>query len=183
MRSLSQLPEIWTWYMCLCFWVSQFNSLHVGLDAKISRHNLTGNIKAASSCVCVHLCLSLYTHLCLWSCLIALYSRQCVILADDKPFKLKQFLCFSCMHVSSVCDEHREFKDMKLFYRFRKDDGTFPLDSEAKVFMRGQRIYEKYVRTCKHTPEIQHRHTHQFPFKTDIALLSNCIHELKFAAC
>lgn len=46
-----------------------------------------------------------------------------------------------------MCDEHREFKDMKLFYRFRKDDGTFPLDSEAKVFMRGQRIYEKYGHT------------------------------------
>uniref|UniRef100_A0A8C2Z335 DEP domain containing MTOR-interacting protein n=1 Tax=Cyclopterus lumpus TaxID=8103 RepID=A0A8C2Z335_CYCLU len=44
--------------------------------------------------------------------------------------------------VHHVCDEHREFKDLKLFYRFRKDDGTFPLDSEAKVFMRGQRIYE-----------------------------------------
>lgn len=43
-----------------------------------------------------------------------------------------------------MCDEHRDFKDMKLFYRFRKDDGTFPLDNEAKVFMRGQRIYEKY---------------------------------------
>lgn len=48
-----------------------------------------------------------------------------------------------CVCASPVCDEHREFKDMKLFYRFRKDDGTFPLDSEAKVFMRGQRIYEK----------------------------------------
>lgn len=43
----------------------------------------------------------------------------------------------------AVCDEHREFKDMKLLYRFRKDDGTFPLDSEAKVFMRGQRLYDK----------------------------------------
>lgn len=51
------------------------------------------------------------------------------------------------MYVFAVCDEHREFKDMKLFYRFRKDDGTFPLDSEAKVFMRGQRIYEKYEDT------------------------------------
>lgn len=49
--------------------------------------------------------------------------------------------------VFPVCDEHREFKDLKLFYRFRKDDGTFPLDSEAKVFMRGQRIYEKYEHT------------------------------------
>ncbi|TNN52165.1 DEP domain-containing mTOR-interacting protein [Liparis tanakae] len=46
-----------------------------------------------------------------------------------------------------LCDEHREFKDLKLFYRFRKDDGTFPLDSEAKVFMRGQRIYEKLMNT------------------------------------
>ncbi|XP_076826923.1 DEP domain-containing mTOR-interacting protein isoform X2 [Brachyhypopomus gauderio] len=47
--------------------------------------------------------------------------------------------------IHHVCDEHKEFKDMKLFYRFRKDDGTFPLDSEAKVFMRGQRIYEKLM--------------------------------------
>lgn len=44
-----------------------------------------------------------------------------------------------------MCDEHKEFKDVKLFYRFRKDDGTFPLDNEVKVFMRGQRLYEKYV--------------------------------------
>ncbi|KAK1895750.1 DEP domain containing mTOR-interacting protein [Dissostichus eleginoides] len=49
--------------------------------------------------------------------------------------------------IHHVCDEHREFKDLKLFYRFRKDDGTFPLDSEAKVFMRGQRIYEKLMNT------------------------------------
>lgn len=47
------------------------------------------------------------------------------------------------LFVLTVCDEHKEFKDMKLFYRFRKDDGTFPLDSEARVLMRGQRIYEK----------------------------------------
>lgn len=57
--------------------------------------------------------------------------------------------------VFPVCDEHREFKDMKLFYRFRKDDGTFPLDSEAKVFMRGQRIYEKYEYTQTHHAETQ----------------------------
>ncbi|KAA0703086.1 DEP domain-containing mTOR-interacting protein [Triplophysa tibetana] len=49
--------------------------------------------------------------------------------------------------IHHVCDEHKEFKDMKLFYRFRKDDGTFPLDNEAKVFMRGQRIYEKLMNT------------------------------------
>lgn len=49
------------------------------------------------------------------------------------------------MFYISVCDEHKEFKDLKLFYRFRKDDGTFPLDNEVKAFMRGQRIYEKYV--------------------------------------
>lgn len=49
------------------------------------------------------------------------------------------------MYIVSVCDEHKEFKDVKLFYRFRKDDGTFPLDNEVKAFMRGQRLYEKYV--------------------------------------
>ncbi|KAF7246904.1 DEP domain-containing mTOR-interacting protein [Varanus komodoensis] len=49
--------------------------------------------------------------------------------------------------IHHVCDEHKEFKDLKLFYRFRKDDGTFPLDSEVKAFMRGQRIYEKLMTT------------------------------------
>ncbi|XP_062848621.1 DEP domain-containing mTOR-interacting protein [Trichomycterus rosablanca] len=49
--------------------------------------------------------------------------------------------------IHHVCDEHKDFKDLKLFYRFRKDDGTFPLDNEAKVFMRGQRIYEKLMNT------------------------------------
>lgn len=49
------------------------------------------------------------------------------------------------LYCLSVCDEHKEFKDVKLFYRFRKDDGTFPLDNEVKAFMRGQRLYEKYV--------------------------------------
>ncbi|XP_075438446.1 DEP domain-containing mTOR-interacting protein isoform X1 [Ascaphus truei] len=47
--------------------------------------------------------------------------------------------------IHHVCDEHKEFKDVKLFYRFRKDDGTFPLDNEVKVFMRGQRLYEKIM--------------------------------------
>lgn len=63
----------------------------------------------------------------------------CGVLADNSPTNFKPLLT----RVFPVCDEHREFRDMKLFYRFRKDDGTFPLDSEAKVFMRGQRIYEK----------------------------------------
>ncbi|EHB18271.1 DEP domain-containing mTOR-interacting protein [Heterocephalus glaber] len=47
--------------------------------------------------------------------------------------------------VHHVCDEHREFKDAKLFYRFRKDDGTLPLDAEVKAFVRGQRLYEKLM--------------------------------------
>lgn len=47
--------------------------------------------------------------------------------------------------IHQVCDEFKDFKDAKLFYRFRKDDGTFPLDQEVKVFMRGQRLYEKIM--------------------------------------
>ncbi|KAM9783224.1 DEP domain-containing mTOR-interacting protein [Neosynchiropus ocellatus] len=62
----------------------------------------------------------------------------------DTAVKIMQKLLDQSI-IHHVCDEHREFKDMKLFYRFRKDDGTFPLDSEAKVFMRGQRLYEKLM--------------------------------------
>ncbi|MCI4374637.1 hypothetical protein PGIGA_G00008310 [Pangasianodon gigas] len=62
----------------------------------------------------------------------------------DTAIKIMQKLLDQSI-IHHVCDEHKEFKDMKLFYRFRKDDGTFPLDSEAKVFMRGQRIYEKLM--------------------------------------
>ncbi|ETE67569.1 hypothetical protein L345_06643, partial [Ophiophagus hannah] len=66
--------------------------------------------------------------------------------ASDRETAIKlvqKLLDRSIIH--HVCDEHKEFKDLKLFYRFRKDDGTFPLDNEVKAFMRGQRIYEKYV--------------------------------------
>ncbi|XP_043116631.1 DEP domain-containing mTOR-interacting protein [Puntigrus tetrazona] len=64
----------------------------------------------------------------------------------DTSIKIMQKLLDQSI-IHHVCDEHKEFRDMKLFYRFRKDDGTFPLDSEAKVFMRGQRIYEKLMNT------------------------------------
>ena len=46
---------------------------------------------------------------------------------------------------SSVCDDH-DFKDDFLFYRFRKDDGTYPEESDAIAFARGQRLYSRYVR-------------------------------------
>ncbi|XP_015254085.1 PREDICTED: DEP domain-containing mTOR-interacting protein-like isoform X2 [Cyprinodon variegatus] len=43
------------------------------------------------------------------------------------------------------CDKRPEFKDAKLLYRFRKDDGTFPFNTEVKIFMRGQRLYENLI--------------------------------------
>ncbi|KAJ3597973.1 hypothetical protein NHX12_001488 [Muraenolepis orangiensis] len=49
----------------------------------------------------------------------------------DTAIRLMQKLLDQSI-IHHVCDEHREFKDLKLFYRFRKDDGTFPLDNEAK---------------------------------------------------
>ncbi|KAM9408745.1 DEP domain-containing mTOR-interacting protein [Pholidichthys leucotaenia] len=42
-----------------------------------------------------------------------------------------------------VCDKSPVFKDAKLLYRFRKDDGTFPFNTEVKIFMRGQQLYEQ----------------------------------------
>uniref|UniRef100_A0A3B5B5V7 DEP domain-containing mTOR-interacting protein-like n=1 Tax=Stegastes partitus TaxID=144197 RepID=A0A3B5B5V7_9TELE len=47
--------------------------------------------------------------------------------------------------VHHVCDKRPMFKDAKLLYRFRKDDGTFPFNTEVKVFMRGQRLYEHLI--------------------------------------
>jgi hypothetical protein len=54
-----------------------------------------------------------------------------------------RFLCLSSTLISLVCDKHPIFKDAKLLYRFRKDDGTFPFNTEVKVFIRGQRLYEQ----------------------------------------
>lgn len=42
-----------------------------------------------------------------------------------------------------VCDQRHVIKDAKLLYRFRKDDGTFPFNTEVKIFMRGQQLYEQ----------------------------------------
>ncbi|XP_077191949.1 DEP domain-containing mTOR-interacting protein-like [Paroedura picta] len=47
--------------------------------------------------------------------------------------------------IHHVCDEHFDYKDAKLLYRFRKDDGTFPLNKDVKVFLRGQGLYEKLI--------------------------------------
>ncbi|XP_053724125.1 DEP domain-containing mTOR-interacting protein [Synchiropus splendidus] len=47
--------------------------------------------------------------------------------------------------VHHVCDKRPVFKDAKLLYRFRKDDGTFPFNKEVKIFMRGQRLYEQLM--------------------------------------
>ncbi|XP_071967011.1 DEP domain-containing mTOR-interacting protein-like isoform X2 [Engystomops pustulosus] len=44
-----------------------------------------------------------------------------------------------------VCDEHPDFKDEKLFYRFRNDDGTLSPSKQMRVVVRSQRIYEKIV--------------------------------------
>ncbi|XP_029467823.1 DEP domain-containing mTOR-interacting protein-like isoform X1 [Rhinatrema bivittatum] len=44
--------------------------------------------------------------------------------------------------IHHVCDEHSDYKDARLLYRFRKDDGTFPLDKDVKVFLRAQSLYE-----------------------------------------
>lgn len=43
----------------------------------------------------------------------------------------------------TVCDDH-VFKDDKLFYRFRKDDGTFEEPPDTAILAKGQRIYGRY---------------------------------------
>ncbi|KAM4692006.1 DEP domain-containing mTOR-interacting protein-like [Rhinophrynus dorsalis] len=47
-----------------------------------------------------------------------------------------------CNVIHHVCDEHAVFKDAKLLYRFRNDDGTLSPSIQVKICVRGQRIYE-----------------------------------------
>lgn len=53
---------------------------------------------------------------------------------------------YESMHTRNfaVCDDHL-FKDEKLFFRFRKDDGTYQEPADSPVIAKGQRIYSKWV--------------------------------------
>ena len=51
---------------------------------------------------------------------------------------------FLSLSFCAVCDDHC-FKDEKLFYRFRKDDGTYQEPANALVLAKGQRLYSRYV--------------------------------------
>lgn len=42
-----------------------------------------------------------------------------------------------------MCDDHG-FKDEKLFYRFRRDDGTYAGPLDAPLVAKAQRIYSRY---------------------------------------
>ncbi|KAM9296577.1 DEP domain-containing mTOR-interacting protein-like [Gastrophryne carolinensis] len=53
---------------------------------------------------------------------------------------MQKLLDSSVIH--HVCDEHPIFKDAKLFYRFRSDDGTFSPSKQMKIVVRSQRLYE-----------------------------------------
>lgn len=55
-------------------------------------------------------------------------------------YKVEQ--CENIFLISLVCDKYPMFKDAKLLYRFRKDDGIFPFNT-VKVFIQGQRLYKQ----------------------------------------
>ncbi|XP_019854510.1 PREDICTED: DEP domain-containing mTOR-interacting protein-like [Amphimedon queenslandica] len=44
--------------------------------------------------------------------------------------------------IHHVCDDH-DFKDEKLFYRFRRDDNTYEEPPDAMIVAKGQRIYSR----------------------------------------
>lgn len=51
---------------------------------------------------------------------------------------------FDMFSISAVCDDH-DFKDDKLFYRFRKDDNTYEEPPDTLLLAKGQRIYSRLV--------------------------------------
>lgn len=60
--------------------------------------------------------------------------------------------------IHHVCDKRPVFKDAKLLYRFRKDDGTFPFNKEVKVFMRGQWLYEHLIADKNSVMQLREEH-------------------------
>ncbi|XP_040210849.1 DEP domain-containing mTOR-interacting protein [Rana temporaria] len=66
--------------------------------------------------------------------------------APDRPTAV-QLMQKTMEHdiIHHSCDEYKDFKDSRRFYRFRKDDGTSQLDLEMMVFSRGQRLSEKVM--------------------------------------
>ena len=65
--------------------------------------------------------------------------------------------------IHHVCDDH-VFKDERLFFRFRKDDGTYEEPPNTALLARGEQIYK---RLCGETPPlIQDRKYHLTTYKT-----------------
>ena len=44
--------------------------------------------------------------------------------------------------ILAVCDDH-DFKDEKLFFRFRRDDNTYEDLPDTAALAKGQRIYSR----------------------------------------
>ncbi|KAF1391243.1 hypothetical protein PFLUV_G00039900 [Perca fluviatilis] len=69
--------------------------------------------------------------------------------------------------IHHVCDKRSVLKDAKLLYRFRKDDGTFPFNTEVKIFMRGQGLYEHLIGDENSILQLREEHgvayQHSFP--------------------
>uniref|UniRef100_A0A8D0A3I3 Si:dkeyp-97e7.9 n=1 Tax=Sander lucioperca TaxID=283035 RepID=A0A8D0A3I3_SANLU len=69
--------------------------------------------------------------------------------------------------IHHVCDKRPVLKDAKLLYRFRKDDGTFPFNTEVKIFMRGQGLYEHLIGDENSILQLREEHgvayQHSFP--------------------
>ncbi|XP_075071413.1 DEP domain-containing mTOR-interacting protein-like isoform X2 [Mixophyes fleayi] len=62
---------------------------------------------------------------------------------------------FECNIVHHVCDQHDLFKDAKLYYRFRNDDGTLMATRQMKLVERSKRLYELMV--CQEDSVLQLR--------------------------
>ncbi|XP_075702350.1 DEP domain-containing mTOR-interacting protein-like [Rhinoderma darwinii] len=56
---------------------------------------------------------------------------------------MQKFVDSNVIH--HVCDEHDVFKDAKLFYRFRNDDGTLSPTKQMKIVVRSQRLFETMI--------------------------------------
>ncbi|KAM8945753.1 DEP domain-containing mTOR-interacting protein-like [Pelodytes ibericus] len=66
--------------------------------------------------------------------------------APDRETALKimqKFVEYDVLH--HVCDEHSVYKDAKLLYRFRNDDGTLMPERQEKLLQRAERMHDRMI--------------------------------------
>lgn len=93
--------------------------------------------------MCVGMCVSVCVGVCVCTCVhnvVPVYMEWSAHVCTWVGVFVFTVFLINLVHV--VCDDHA-FKDDRLFYRFRRDDGTYQGPPDPPVVAKGQRLYSR----------------------------------------